>query len=717
MKLTPSKNFKSLEFRQSQIKESSTHKIQTKLKDFFFQERKIPLKTVSSKQIQQEQVENDIPSNSINDNYELHQESKEKVKIKELKIRKLRNKENFQDCDVNSSILKPCLVNKLTEAEDIKNVERKNPGNGIDPNKNSSTPITTIEKYMQKLEELNSDSEDDLERLEEIVTKFVTSLDSSKTNIENIDFQEESSMIPVGINENENGANQNEYLIASPMIDKYKILLSELKSDSDDDLDALKGKLITFASFLGTSNQKVESNYNLSSGFTVCESKGKNLLYLSTKKSNDKKVKVAETFFNPEKLTIKTVGTSKTPKKTLIKSAGRVKSIKQSRFKKRKNANWSVALKTRSTVYSCDKCSVRFPTWFSRIKHWQKTEHKTAEKCHWCLNNFFYIHKHVFNTHSSMCEHCGMLFLSPLDKRNHLDEHLDKSLFSCHHCQAAFNNTEELKSHMEIHTGKLLFICEFCEMDFDQEQSLIAHLSKFHFICEICNFQCLMKFHFDEHMLKHNEKLPFFCEKCDKTFANSKTLRNHNISKHKKILSYECDKCGKKFALEYKLLEHKQTHEGKNYKCNLCSLSFIKKRYLRSHKENHPNYICNFCGKEYTSKIKLTYHLRGSSGDGFLCQKCNLDCNCFEGYKKHMIKHERKGEMTTTCPICEIEFKNNAAFKRHLILKHPQDSIRYNKQVKICNHCKHVCSSSHHLAKHIRLKHHNIYIKKNNVRK
>lgn len=394
------------------------------------------------------------------------------------------------------------------------------------------------------------------------------------------------------------------------------------------------------------------------------------------------------------------------PRKHHSSFVGIEKNKSQSVKMKKNNNNNPIKKKNKSKIlYPCDNCDQKFTSWQRRINHWRLTKHKTPELCNWCNNNFFFVRKHIVNYHPAMCENCGRIFLHPEDKIKHCEEHVNKTIYYCNECHFCAFKEEHFKDHMENHLGKQLYICEFCEMDFVNNELLIEHLSTYHFECHICNFQCSHKDHFEEHLMKHEEKSPFTCSQCDKVFSNFKTLRYHYLGKHENYRPYQCSICNMSFALKSWLESHIKTHEGKYYICNTCGLHFLEERYLILHEEDHCEFICNYCKVVYKLKFNIINHLRGSSGDGFVCQRCNLDCNCRTVYDNHIKMHEDKGENTTSCQFCGIEMKNNEYLKRHMTITHPKEYAKVNKNSKICKYCHHICSSRHHLLKHIRIKH------------
>merc|ERR1711879_161942 len=95
---------------------------------------------------------------------------------------------------------------------------------------------------------------------------------------------------------------------------------------------------------------------------------------------------------------------------------------------------------------------------------------------------------------------------------------------------------------------------------------------------------------------------------CDKHYNQV-----HETDKRK--IRHYCDYpgCRKSYAREGLLKEHKnQIHSGKKitFQCKKCSANFINSRELDDHKRKIHGAQCPICLKWYTSKNRLTRHLK-----------------------------------------------------------------------------------------------------------
>ena len=87
-------------------------------------------------------------------------------------------------------------------------------------------------------------------------------------------------------------------------------------------------------------------------------------------------------------------------------------------------------------------------------------------------------------------------------------------------------------------------------------------------------------------------KRPHPCDQCEKHLCQRSNLLNHN----EKVKEQKCSYCGKEFTTKYRLLWHiSSVHEKrKDHKCNLREKSFVEKFSLNDHLEAFHNQIKQF---------------------------------------------------------------------------------------------------------------------------
>ena len=123
---------------------------------------------------------------------------------------------------------------------------------------------------------------------------------------------------------------------------------------------------------------------------------------------------------------------------------------------------------------------------------------------------------------------------------------------------------------------------------------------------------------------------------------------------------------------------HTQTHSGVRIPCDLCSQTFLTKKYLARHKrEKHPPdgkfpYPCKNCNKKFTSKYNWLEHTRHVHGDELVhCPGCQL------GFKTTiaMFQHRQANE---DCLAVEVPEEHKTAIEKIHIENRQHFSLWFN---------------------------------------
>ena len=272
--------------------------------------------------------------------------------------------------------------------------------------------------------------------------------------------------------------------------------------------------------------------------------------------------------------------------------------------------------------------------------------------------------------------------------KNESESQDTRTLFSCNICDNTLSSKESLEIHKLIHAELNRFLCKEkdCSKMFANNKSLKKHLKEAHNIektndnrmfhmCPECGKQCSTKAGLQDHMLCHsNEKkfvciecgkklkrrdtlqqhmrihtgeLKYQCDQCESRYASSAALRNHTLSKHtvvKNAPQFMCNYCGKNFPKKAYLLKHITGHTGeKNYHCTVCEKKFRFETSLQNHMNMHngiKNFQCPYCGKRFTQRQQMNIHIRRHTGDKRhkceICSEAFIEPRCL---RNHMKRH------------------------------------------------------------------------------
>lgn len=150
--------------------------------------------------------------------------------------------------------------------------------------------------------------------------------------------------------------------------------------------------------------------------------------------------------------------------------------------------------------------------------------------CHSWFGLFATFVKHMETEHHSYkCSECGLLFVQPGPRRNHIQTVHKEIANNCEICGAKFQDSQPLWSHLSIHN--IVHECSKCHRRFLQREQLLAHM-EVHAPpspCpwEGCNRKLATKVGLYNHIRMHRGDADFKCKICNKGFFKKKTLETH----------------------------------------------------------------------------------------------------------------------------------------------------------------------------------------------
>ncbi|XP_049276837.1 zinc finger protein weckle-like isoform X2 [Anopheles funestus] len=198
------------------------------------------------------------------------------------------------------------------------------------------------------------------------------------------------------------------------------------------------------------------------------------------------------------------------------------------------------------------------------------------------------------------------------------------------------------------------------------------------FQCKIClktfNSSTYLRRHEVIH-LPQDEKHRYSCTICHKMFNKSFNLKAHMRMTHEGVKPFICEECGKTFSSKGALKEHYIVHtEERPFQCAYCSKQFKNAARLKTHEDTHNDtlYVCPHCGLKLNTKRTLNMHMVVHSDQKkFKCQECGNEYKRSKALKAHLILHT--GLRPYQCPFCDKTFANGSNCRSHKKKFHPRE--------------------------------------------
>ena len=148
--------------------------------------------------------------------------------------------------------------------------------------------------------------------------------------------------------------------------------------------------------------------------------------------------------------------------------------------------------------------------------------------CQWCNKSYTQSHSlktHINSVHKKFNDKTVTNLNDPSVQK-------DPKKFSCKSCEKSFNYPSNLSTHKKtVHEG-IKFKCDSCEKGFASKQGLGTHNESVHEKIRInCNF-CEKSFTQKGAHKLHIKSFHDNCDICNKNFADSQSLRNHQMKSH-----------------------------------------------------------------------------------------------------------------------------------------------------------------------------------------
>ncbi|XP_033210157.1 zinc finger protein 91-like isoform X2 [Belonocnema kinseyi] len=130
-----------------------------------------------------------------------------------------------------------------------------------------------------------------------------------------------------------------------------------------------------------------------------------------------------------------------------------------------------------------------------------------------------------------------------------------------------------------------------------------------------------------------------------------------------------------------KILDSKQKLESK-YKCEKCARSYKWKKHLNHHLRYEcdvtPQFICKFCGKQFSRKFNMNTHINDLHLKTYLkppktehnCDQCCRSYTAISSLNKHKRLKHAEVKPQFFCDSCDFQTKEKSYLLKHIISRH-----------------------------------------------
>lgn len=265
-------------------------------------------------------------------------------------------------------------------------------------------------------------------------------------------------------------------------------------------------------------------------------------------------------------------------------------------------------------------------------------------------------------------------------------EHQMKGYVTC--CSTKFVKLRGMALHMALHIQPEAFQCTICKKYLTCPKILQYHMQNHlpenerplkcleHGCERRFSYQSALNTHTISH-LPENERTTFVCSivECNKKFSSAGRLSTHvNTAHNKHHNEFVCQKCGKSFSCKSNLSYHLTTHQPHQHQvqCPECQKWLKNRLCLRKHMSLHKNvrHFCGICDYSAVNKQCLRNHVRVQHSDSkpFQCSVCSRNFKLKNTLINHMAQHS--GIRKFQCEFCEKRFASSGNCKFLCLLIH-----------------------------------------------
>ena len=208
------------------------------------------------------------------------------------------------------------------------------------------------------------------------------------------------------------------------------------------------------------------------------------------------------------------------------------------------------------------------------------------------------------------------------DKINRSDNQLEttpqQKKYQCIHCDYITNFKHALKRHAAARHKPEVFSCVECDYETTEGPYLEIHKSYFHGELKQEESDKSTDSSFD----LVSDQLDKLLEESDEENVTNESLSEETIKSKDcpKLDSKQCPGCEKEFRLKCRMVNHfKSVHLGHKYSCQLCEAKYSSKQRLTQHMKDAfvhtgQRQSCTHCNATYSTQETLKRHVKAKHG-------------------------------------------------------------------------------------------------------
>lgn len=291
----------------------------------------------------------------------------------------------------------------------------------------------------------------------------------------------------------------------------------------------------------------------------------------------------------------------------------------------------------------------------------------------------------------------------------------------CPQCPKRFRFRSYLLRHLNSHLAKNQFACKHCGQKYSNQSSCQKHESLCDGVLRQHEAKQLNESEETKSMPESAASLKEFtviigengeqlkCNFCTKTFTKPRYLRRHILT-HTDVKPYRCKTCENCFS-RYDHLKHHQTRCRSKKQQPEVLLQQISLDHVGSQaKRQLPSDVfeCSTCSKKFSTSTNLTRHVSmlHSTFKPFSCKRCGTGFTAIESLKRHRIRVNCKMSSAECLEPVQMPIKLNSSVQSCRETAKPMQSIdgHYSNKWKFqCEYCPRRFKAQTQLKLHTRL--------------